>query len=78
MDTPQITLRVLEYEEDGEHVALALEMDLRGYGGTKEEARTELADLILAQFSFAQMKNDPTLLWHDAEPHYWTASFPNG
>jgi hypothetical protein len=66
-----VTLNVLGYQEDGEWVALALEMDLRGYGQTFTQAQEELDSLIEAQFSFAAKKGQPELIWHKAEPKYW-------
>lgn len=48
-----IFVNVLGYQEDNEWVALALEMDLRGYGATFEEALAELQDLVNMQISFA-------------------------
>jgi hypothetical protein len=50
-------LSVLGYVEDGEHVALALEMDLRGYGESFEEAFEALKDLVNAQLGFAMYKH---------------------
>lgn len=67
----EIKLNVLGYQDDGEWVALALEMDLRGYGKTFAQAQEELHDLIGAQFSFAAHKGQPDLLWRRAERKYW-------
>lgn len=69
--TTNLVLNVLGYREDDEWVALALEMDLRGYGRTPAEAERELADLVVAQFGFAAFKGQPELLWKKAEPKYW-------
>ena len=66
-----IELSVLGYIEDGEWVALALDMDLRGYGATPEAAESELMDLVRAQFSFAASREEPGLLWFPAERKYW-------
>ena len=63
-----VTLNVLGYKEETEWVALALEMDLRGYGATFKEALNELADLVTTQVSFAQFKGQPELIWKPAEP----------
>ncbi len=62
-----VTLNVLGYQEDGEWVALALEMDLRGYGDTFEEAQKDLSDLVGMQISFARFKREPSLIWKPAE-----------
>jgi hypothetical protein len=63
-----VTFNVLGYLEEGEWVALALEMDLRGYGETFEAALEELQDLVAMQIGFAQFKDQPELLWKSAEP----------
>jgi hypothetical protein len=65
-----INLSVLGYREEGEWVALALEMDLRGYGDTFEDAVEDLQDHICMQISFARFKNDPDLIFKPAEPEY--------
>ena len=64
-------LNVLGYREEGDWVALALEMDLRGYGATIDEALTELTDLVAMQMSFARFKGQPELISKPAEPVYW-------
>jgi hypothetical protein len=65
------TLSVLGYQEEGEWVALALEMDLRGYGPTFQQATQELQQLVSTQFEFARFKRQPELIWKPAEPIYW-------
>ena len=67
----QISLRGLGYREDGEWVALALEMDLRGYGKTFREAMDDLRDLVLMQLSFAREKSDTSLIFKAAEKKYF-------
>ena len=66
-----IVLNVLGYREEGDWVALALEMDLRGYAATIDEALTELADLVATQMSFARFKRQPEMISKPAEPVYW-------
>lgn len=66
--THPITLNVLGYQEETNWVALALEMDLRGYGETFEKALSDLADLVRMQISFSRFKNQPELIWRAAEP----------
>lgn len=66
-----VILNVLGYQEEGEWVALALEMDLRGYGKTFEDALRELQDLVEAQIAFALFKGRPEMAWKPAEPVYW-------
>ena len=64
-------LSILTYREEGVYVALALEMDIRGYGATKDEAHKELSELILSQVSFAIFKGQPELLYFPAEPQFF-------
>lgn len=78
MERPEFfeaTLNILGYPEDGEWVALALEMDLRGYGETWEEALDDLRDLVLMQLSFAYSKGHPEMAWKKAEDRFWQMLF---
>jgi hypothetical protein len=68
MEHPTITLNVLGYHDEGEWVALALEMDLRGYGETFEDAFKDLEDLVGMQIGFSRFKGQPELIWKAAEP----------
>jgi hypothetical protein len=68
MEHPTITLNVLGYQEEGEWVALALEMDLRGYGETFDAALEDLTDLVGMQIGFSRYKGQPELIWKAAEP----------
>jgi hypothetical protein len=63
-----VVLNVLGYREDEEWVALALEMDVRGYGKTFGEALQELQVLVSAQLRFARFKAQADLVWRPAEP----------
>jgi len=67
----EIALNVIGYQEDGEWVALALEMDLRGYGGTFQEALNDLDDHISMQVSFATQKENHDMIFHPAEAIYF-------
>ena len=67
----RIAVNVLSYKEDGQVVALALEMDLRGRGPTLEEAVADLRDLIGMQISFALFKGLPDMIWRPAEPVFF-------
>ncbi len=67
----ELTLNILCYPEDGEWVALALEMDIRGYGATPDDAWSELRGLVDAQIAFAKEKGAPELIWFSAEDRYW-------
>ena len=70
----QIFLSVLGYREGSRWVALALEMDVRGYGKTFSEAQNDLLDLINMQISFARFKKQPTLIFRPADP-VWFGRF---
>lgn len=71
--TPGTALRILGYfdKEENAWVALALEMDIRGYGETIDDALNELRDLVSAQISFAYAKKDPGLVHFPAERKYF-------
>lgn len=64
----EIVLNVIGYQEDDEWVALALEMDIRGYGRTFDEALADLKDLVCMQISFTLFKNQPEAIRRPAEP----------
>ncbi len=67
----ELVLSVLGYREEGEWIALALEMDLRGTGETFEDALSDLHDHVAMQISFARFKQQPELISRPAEPQYW-------
>jgi hypothetical protein len=69
--TYEFTLSVLGYREEGEWVALALEVDLRGFGSTFHEAVEDLRDLVRMQVSFAHYKGQPEMVWKPAEGVWW-------
>jgi hypothetical protein len=64
----RVSLNVLGYREDSGWVALALEMDLRGYGKTFNEAVNELQALVAMQISFAHFKGQPEMILKPADP----------
>lgn len=70
-----LDLRVLIYENDEEDdectVALALDMDLRGYGDSEETALAEVEDLIDAQLQFALKRNDLRMAFFPADQKYY-------
>jgi len=69
MNAHNMMLNVLGYREGGEVVALALEMDLRGYGATFAEALDDLNDLVKMQLGFALFKHGSLdMAYHPAEP----------
>ena len=67
----EVNISVLGFQEGDQCVAIALEMDLRGYGTTFEAALAELQELVEMQVSFAHFKRDPELIFHPAEATYW-------
>ncbi len=66
----QFSTRVLGVHEEGHWCVIALEMSLRGYGSTFNEALENLHDTIEAQVSFALQHDTLDSIWKPAEPHY--------
>ena len=66
-----LTINVLGTREDGMWCAIALEMSLRGYGETFEEALDELRRAIEAQISFAVQHDTVDQVFIPTEPHYF-------
>jgi hypothetical protein len=64
----RVALNILGYFEDSEWVALALEMDLRGYGKTFNKALEDLKGLVAMQIGFALFKGQPEMIWRPADP----------
>jgi len=71
-ETVDVFVNVLGYRDDQEKawVALAVDMDLRGYGKTFSEALKELKELVVTQIDFALFKSQPEMIWKPAEPEY--------
>ena len=67
-----VTMSVLGFQEEGEWCALALEMDLRGYGQSFDEALEDLHEAMTMQISFAQFKGKTDMIFHPAEPMYFS------
>lgn len=63
----KISINVLGYKENDEWVALALEMDLRGYGDTFDDAIADLNDLIAMQIGFSRGMESPEMAFFPAE-----------
>ena len=59
------------FREDSAWTALALEMDVRGYGRTSREAIKDLVEMLNAQVSFAVQAGHPESVWQRAEEKYW-------
>ncbi len=66
-----IFLSVLGYREEDEWVALALEMDIRGYGDTFDSAQDDLFDLVNMQIGFALFKKQPSMIFKPSDPKYF-------
>jgi hypothetical protein len=64
-------IRILGFREGSQWVAIALEMDLWGYGQSFEAALQDLRDLVLMQVTFALSIDNPEMVWRDAEPAYF-------
>ena len=67
-----VNVSVLGFREGDEWCALALEMDLRGYGPTFEAAMEDLDHSIEMQISFALSKDQPSMIFHPADPTYFS------
>ena len=63
-----MTLSVLGFRDEGSWCALGLEVDIRGYGETFEDACDDLRDLVSMQTSFAAHKKRPDMIWRPADP----------
>ena len=71
-----LNIRVLIYEDDegdeeGDVVALAIDMDLRGYGDSEETALAEVEDLVDCQLQFALEQNDLRPAFFPADQKYF-------
>jgi hypothetical protein len=62
---------VIVFREDSAWTALALEMDIRGYGPTPEAAVEDVLAMLSAQVSFAVQMGHPESVWHPADQRYW-------
>lgn len=58
-------------EKGCEWTALALEMNVRGYGPDHDTALRDLIGMVAAQISFAMQQGNPESVWHPAEASYW-------
>ena len=65
------SVNVLGFKEGDEWCALGLEVDIRGYGHTFEEACVDLTDLITYQISFSMYKDQTELIFHSADPKFF-------
>ena len=67
-----VTVSVLGYREDDNWCALALKMDLRGYGPTFRQALEDLRETMTMQIGFAYFKNELDMIVHPAEPVFFS------
>ena len=67
-----VAVSVLGYREDDEWCALALEMDLRGYGRTFREALDDLRGSMTMQIGFAHFKDELDMIFRPAESVYFS------
>ncbi|HEX7190556.1 MAG TPA: hypothetical protein VF381_03185 [Thermoanaerobaculia bacterium] len=62
---------VIVFREDSTWTALALEMDVRGYGPTQQAALDDVLGMLQAQITFAVQMGHPESVWRPAEETYW-------
>lgn len=58
-------------KEEGGWSAVALELDVWGFGDTKEESLDELIEAIQAQIGFTEFKDNPDMLLRSAPAMYF-------
>ena len=68
----EVYVSVLGYREDDQWCALALEMDLRGYGQSFDDAVKDLRDSMTMQIGFSLFKNEPAMIFYPADPMYFS------
>ncbi|MDE0355399.1 MAG: hypothetical protein OXK20_07035 [Deltaproteobacteria bacterium] len=66
-----MTINVLGFREDDAWCAITLEMSLRGYGETFDEALAELNRAVMAQISFAVQNDNVDQVFIPAEARYF-------
>ena len=62
---------MIVFLEDSSWTALALEMDIRGYGDSAQAAIEDVVEVVMAQVTFAVQMGHPQNAWHAAEEKYW-------
>lgn len=70
-ETKVFEVSVIAFHEDSAWTALALEMNLRGYGSTVKAAMDNLIGMLAAQLSFAVQMGHPESVWNRADDEYW-------
>ena len=74
LDAPaefEAAFSVLGYREDEMWVAHCLEMDILGFGESRDEALNELSELMEMKISFALQSECLESLYSPAPPEYW-------
>jgi uncharacterized protein Usg len=66
-----INLSILGFKEGHEWCALALELDLRGYGRTLDEAMADLKEHVSMQVSFCLQMGTLDSMFFPAEDQFW-------
>jgi hypothetical protein len=62
---------VIVFRDGSVWTALALEMDIRGYGASRKAAVDDALSMITAQVSFAVQTGHAESVWKRAEEKYW-------
>jgi len=70
-DATIFDVNIFVFREESEWTALALEMDVRGYGTTSRSAIEDVIEMLTAQVSYAVQMGHPESVWHPAEEMYW-------
>jgi len=73
----EFPIRVLLYQEDGEIIAHAIDLDIVAEGESEESAKKNLRQLIENQISFAIQNGEEHLIWRKA-PQEYSGLFPSG
>jgi hypothetical protein len=64
-------VNVLIFRDDSEWSAVALEMNVRGYGASQQDARRDVIEMLSAQVTYAVQMGHPETVWSRAEQKYW-------
>jgi hypothetical protein len=67
----ELSIRTLVYAEDELFVAHALEMDILGYGESRETAVSELVKLLKNQITFAEAKGEKAMVFFPAPQDFF-------
>lgn len=70
-NSSEFEVRVVVFREDSEWTAVALEMNVRGYGRTQKAAIDDVTRMLVAQVSFAVQMGHPESVSRPADPKYW-------